>query len=108
MRKGLAGIKPEERRLDQFGEGLYSEAFTEQTYTELIGRGKASLKEGRSVILDATFTRAANREAAVNVAMEAGANIHFIECTTPEGRGLRPDRDGQDNGSLRPFTSTGL
>ncbi|NOS36040.1 MAG: AAA family ATPase [Deltaproteobacteria bacterium] len=84
VRKELAGIEPEERRLDRFEEGIYRSAFTEQTYAELIRRGRTSLQEGRSIILDATFSRAAHREAVVKVAKEAGANLHFIECTACE------------------------
>ncbi|MFQ5586280.1 MAG: AAA family ATPase, partial [Thermodesulfobacteriota bacterium] len=81
IRKALAGIPPEEQRLDGFNEGIYAGAFTEKTYRELIGRGESSLKEGRSIILDATFSRAAHRRAVVKVAKETGANIHFVECT---------------------------
>ncbi len=84
VRKELAGIEPEEHRLDRFEKGIYRSAFTEKAYAELIRRGKSSLKEGRSIILDATFSRATHREAVVKVVKEAGANLHFIECTACE------------------------
>ncbi|MFQ5328571.1 MAG: AAA family ATPase [Thermodesulfobacteriota bacterium] len=84
VRKELVGIKPEERRLDRFGEGIYTAPITERTYEELIGMGKASLHEGRSIILDATFTRAARREAVEKAAEEAGADLHLIECSARE------------------------
>jgi len=84
VRKELAGVAPGERRFEPFGRGIYREDFTEKTYGELLGRGETLLKAGRSVILDATFSRAAHREQAIKAARKRGALFHIIVCEADE------------------------
>ncbi len=84
VRKDLAGISQSEHRFEGFEEGIYSRHFTEKAYAEIIKRGLSRLKEGRSVILDATFSKADHRDAIVKAAENIGANVHIIECTTGE------------------------
>ncbi|MDP2689590.1 MAG: AAA family ATPase, partial [Deltaproteobacteria bacterium] len=80
IRKELAGIPPDERRPERFGEGIYSREFTDKTYRELLKRASALLAEGRSVILDATFSKTRFLEAASEAAREHNASFHVIEC----------------------------
>ncbi|MFQ5736360.1 MAG: AAA family ATPase [Thermodesulfobacteriota bacterium] len=80
IRKELAGIPPEEHRQERFGEGIYSAGFTEKVYRELLDRAEALMREGRSVILDATFSKARFIEAALVSARNSGAAFHVIEC----------------------------
>jgi len=84
VRKELAGVPPGERHFEPFGRGIYDEGFTEKTYGELLGRGETLLKAGRSVILDATFSRAALREQAEKAARKRGAAFHVIVCEADE------------------------
>jgi len=87
VRKELAGINPDEHRFEELGGGIYSKEFTEKTYGELIGRGVALLKAGRTCILDATFSKARFLDKAIEEARGAGtppALIHIIECTARE------------------------
>lgn len=79
-RKELAHIPASEHRFEEFGKGIYTEEWTEKTYSEMIGRAKTFLKNGVSVILDATFLEPACRQKAYESAKELGAEFHIIEC----------------------------
>jgi predicted kinase len=50
-------------------------------YGRLLSMAQEELKNGRSVILDATFSRQKWREEAVRLAQDLDANILFVECT---------------------------
>jgi hypothetical protein len=84
VRKGLAGISQSERMFEGFEEGIYSRHFTDKTYAEIIKRGMSKLKEGCSIILDATFSEADHRNAVVKAAENIGVKVHVIECTAGE------------------------
>ena len=81
VRKELAGRKPEEIEFEQFGEGIYSEHFTERTYAEFAKRAEGFLRQGRSVITDATFSKRRYLKKVMDAAASAGAAVHVIECT---------------------------
>jgi len=88
VRKTLAGISPGEKRTEPFGKGIYSKEFTERTYRTLSSRAAELLRKGRSVVLDATFSRNRFLREALSEAKRAGLSddfIHVIETTAPEG-----------------------
>ncbi len=62
IRKELAGIKPEERAKAEFGKGIYTEDMTRRVYEEMVRRAKELTKEGKRVVLDATFLKRWQRE----------------------------------------------
>lgn len=80
VRKELAGIAPEESRPEAFGEGIYSEHFTERTYARMSEKAEELLKQGRPVILDATFSKLRHMKRVMEGADRAGATVHVIEC----------------------------
>lgn len=61
VRKTLAEVALTGRTGAAYGEGLYSEEMTRRTYDALLVHAEASLKAGRSVVLDATYRRADER-----------------------------------------------
>jgi aminoglycoside phosphotransferase family enzyme/predicted kinase len=63
-----------------FGEGIYSKEATSLTYGRLLLEAQAKIESGRSVVLDATFSRKAQRREALRLAGEAGAFAIFVEC----------------------------
>ncbi|NUW39472.1 bifunctional aminoglycoside phosphotransferase/ATP-binding protein [Nonomuraea rhodomycinica] len=81
VRKELAGIAPEQPAPAPFGEGIYGEDWTERTYRELLARAEALLRHGESVVLDASWTGAAHRTAAADVARRAFADVVELRCT---------------------------
>ena len=85
VRKELAGIPPGSHAPSGYGEGIYTPEFTEKTYGEMIARARALLAEGRSVILEATFSGRDHLGRAARAAEELGADFRVVECTAPDG-----------------------
>jgi uncharacterized protein len=83
IRKELAGIPPAQRASSPYRTGLYSAAWTERTYTELLSRAGKLLARGESVILDASWTSAAQRESAAQLALAVSADIVQLRCEVP-------------------------
>ncbi|MFG3437000.1 AAA family ATPase [Nonomuraea sp. NPDC047897] len=81
VRKEIAGIAPEQPAPARFGEGIYSEDWTERTYRELLARAEVLLRHGESVILDASWTDAAHRTAAGDVARRTFSDLVELRCT---------------------------
>jgi aminoglycoside phosphotransferase family enzyme/predicted kinase len=83
-RKALAGIAPDERRYESFGEGIYSPEFSRRTYDAMFRQAEQCLQDGRSVVLDGTFRSAVERSRAIEAARRGGADAWIIECSLPE------------------------
>ncbi len=62
IRKEMAGIEPTQRVKVGFSEGIYSEDWTKRVYERMLALAEEKLKEGKKVVLDATFLRAGQRE----------------------------------------------
>ncbi|MCE5336398.1 MAG: AAA family ATPase [Desulfobacteraceae bacterium] len=69
---------------EPYGRGIYRAETRGRVYARLLALAQEELKKGRSVILDATFSRRKWREEALMLADDRDANIFFIECTSPE------------------------
>jgi predicted kinase len=83
IRKELAGITPEESAAAPYGTGIYDGATTGRTYAELLKRAEALLAQGESVILDASWTASAHREAAAALAEHTYADLVTLRCSVP-------------------------
>jgi aminoglycoside phosphotransferase family enzyme/predicted kinase len=83
LRKELAGIPAEQSASARYGEGLYTPEWTDKTYATLLGRAAALLASGESVVLDATWSDARHREAALRVAERASADLVALHCRVP-------------------------
>ena len=81
IRKELAGLPPGQRRPEPFGGGIYSDEFTARTYEELMKRATDLLKEGRSVVVDATFGKRTRLLEAKKAAQRMRALFRVVECT---------------------------
>jgi predicted kinase len=82
-RKQLAGVGPDTPLRDGAFAGHYTAEATEQVYAELLRRAEVVLRSGRPVILDASFRRAAHREAARALARRLGVPFRFGHCQAP-------------------------
>jgi aminoglycoside phosphotransferase family enzyme/predicted kinase len=102
-RKALAGLAPEARG----DASLYGDAMTERVYAALRERAAPVSASGRAAILDATFARAAHREAARAFAAKQGARALLVEVACAEAvarervaqrsqRGIDPSDAGVD------------
>ncbi|WP_405878035.1 MULTISPECIES: AAA family ATPase [unclassified Streptomyces] len=84
LRKERAGIPAEQSAAAGYGEGLYTPEWTARTYAALLDRAAALLLYGESVVLDATWSDAAQRDAALAVAERTGADLVALHCHVPE------------------------
>ncbi|MCP4115542.1 MAG: AAA family ATPase [Desulfobacteraceae bacterium] len=84
VRKELFGLKPHERGGVNFGEKIYAPSAGSLTYGKLLCLAQEEIENGKSVILDATFSRAKHREDLVRLAKDKGIKPVFIECTAAE------------------------
>jgi predicted kinase len=80
-RKKLAGVGA---FVHTAAEALYSAEMNARVYRALLDRAGESLSVGRSVILDATYQRRADRAAVVALARRAGARVAILLCEAPE------------------------
>ncbi|MCX4474924.1 AAA family ATPase [Streptomyces cellulosae] len=83
VRKELAGIPAEQSAAAGYREGIYTPEWTAKTYATLLDRARALLSAGESVVLDATWSDTAQREAAHRVAEQAGADLVALRCRVP-------------------------
>lgn len=84
LRKELFAKGPQERHIEAFGQGIYSDEFSRLTYAKALEIAAERLKEGRSVIIDASYKRRDERLRAAGTAKELDAGFFLIECTAPE------------------------
>ena len=63
-----------------FEQGLYSAYATEVTYEQLFALAQEELKKGKSVVIDATFSRRSQRIQALRIADYRQATPVFVEC----------------------------
>ncbi|ADP82581.1 AAA family ATPase [Pseudofrankia inefficax] len=87
VRKELAGLptdRPASPKLYEGGpfRGLYSPAATEAVYAELLRRAGHALARGDNVLLDASWSDAADRAAAARLAAAAHADLIELRCVT--------------------------
>ncbi|MEO8602064.1 MAG: AAA family ATPase [bacterium] len=75
-RKALAGVAPTDRP----GEALYTSARSAETYAAMYAAARDALAAGRGAILDGTFQRRIDRDAARAIAAGAGVPMLFVEC----------------------------
>ncbi|MGW1892508.1 bifunctional aminoglycoside phosphotransferase/ATP-binding protein [Streptomyces sp. NPDC002004] len=83
LRKELAGMPAEESAAAAYGEGLYTAEWTARTYAALLDRASTLLSSGESVVLDATWSDARQREAALNMAEDVSADLIALHCRVP-------------------------
>ncbi len=99
VRKTLAGIEPEERRLVGFGEDIYSKEMTGRVYNAMTDIARRMVAEGYSVILEASFSRKEQREQVLDFASRDGTRLLFVYCTADmpvlEKRLIERERSGE-------------
>jgi uncharacterized protein len=83
-RKRLAGLSPLVHAPSAFAEGLYTADHTARTYARLAELARDGLRRGRSVIVDAAFSKRAQRGALVQAAEELGLPWALVEVSCPE------------------------
>ena len=86
VRKRLAGIAPAGAgKGAEYDQGIYGGDFNRRTYQALLKSAQEELERGKSVLIDATFRRSADREEFRKLAARMGAGFRLIETRCPEG-----------------------
>jgi len=84
VRKELAGINPTESQRESVDTGIYTRDFSKKTYKMLLERAEVRLKQGYSVILDASYQHSQDRQDVKNLASDLNCQLCFILCQCPE------------------------
>ncbi len=100
LRKEMFDLDRTTRRPDPYGQGIYTNSATENTYRELFRQAGGCLQEGKSVIIDASFKKKDYRRRARDLAGKMEADFLVIECVSSEDtireRLERRSRDTQE------------
>jgi hypothetical protein len=83
VRKELFGLKAHTSRIVSYGTDIYSAEATALTYGQLLLKAQEEIKQGRSVVLDATFGSGHWRKEAARLAADSDANLCVVECIAP-------------------------
>ena len=67
-----------------YGEGPYRMEMRHRVYAQMFAKTQEELKGGRSVVLDASFSRAKWRQDAQQLAADLDTNFIVVECTCSE------------------------
>ena len=78
IRKELAGTPTAHACSDAFDTGLYAPAMSRRTYAELRQRAERLLRLGKTVIVDASFARSAERQAFLALAGELALPVRLL------------------------------
>ena len=84
LRKELLNLAPTDRHHVEFGQGIYGEDISEQTYAAAHERAAELLQSGRPVIIDASYKRARQRNDAMALARRLGVPFLLVECVCPD------------------------
>ncbi|MFA5323595.1 MAG: AAA family ATPase [Smithella sp.] len=80
LRKGLFNIVSTERRYEDFGEGIYSDDISRMVYEKAFDLAAEKIKQGKAVIIDASFKRREERLKALKTARSLGVGFYVLEC----------------------------
>ncbi|MBN1548118.1 MAG: AAA family ATPase [Syntrophaceae bacterium] len=84
IRKELLEIPVTEHRLDDFGQGIYSDDITGHVYGKALEKAASILGLGKSVIIDASYKKKEHRLAARDLAADLKADFFIVECVCPD------------------------
>jgi len=84
LRKEMSNLSPTDRCYEPFGKGIYNEEMSEATYAKAHELALKTLREGRTVILDASYRKRSDRLKAGETARAADADFIIVECVCPE------------------------
>lgn len=84
VRKNMAGLNPTVKQRQSVDAGIYTREFSQKTYAALLAKAEECLQQGDSVILDASYQYAKDRQAARTLARGLNSQVYFILCQCSE------------------------
>jgi predicted kinase len=94
--------------VEAFNAGAYRPVLRDRVYARLFNLAQDEIKKGRSVVLDATFSKAKWRESALLLADDLKAGMVFVECacqhqTIRQRLARRKSQAGESDARLMHF-----
>lgn len=89
IRKEIVGLDPRTHAPAHYGSGIYTPEHTRATYAAVLERAERLLALGESVVLDGTWTRAADRERAAQLAARTHTDLVELRCEIDEATARR-------------------
>jgi predicted kinase len=89
VRKRLAAVPADQHVYSNYGRDIYSDRFSKITYDTMLAEAESLLRDGRGVILDATFKAVADRQLALALAGRRRVPVLFVECVVSEDEAIR-------------------
>ncbi len=83
-RKHLHGVRPDQQCHEPAFQGMYSPEQSARVYEKMMSDASFVLGSGRSVIVEASFSKRQSRALFAQLAAAFDAELHFIECRAPE------------------------
>jgi hypothetical protein len=80
IRKDVTGTPHMSHGTHDVGGGIYAAEPTRRTYDEMLGRARVLLRHGESVILDASWMDAGERDRAASLARETSSELVAVRC----------------------------
>lgn len=84
LRKELFNIQPTERQYENFGSGIYTDEISSLVYAKALEWAEQSIKNGKAVMIDASFKRHDQRQKAFNLAKNLHVPFYILECVCPD------------------------
>lgn len=104
IRKEITNTPIETHCFQSYGKGIYTREVSAKTYQELYQRTENFLKQGKSCIIDATFSWEKSRAEAKQIADKNNARFYIINCTCPEKLVMRRMKKREKEFSLSDAT----
>ena len=84
VRKELAGVDPTSTHHELVESGIYTKEFSIKTYATLLERAAARIRQEDSVVLDASYQYAKDRQDIRDLVKRLGCPVYFIFCQCSE------------------------
>ena len=84
LRKEIAGIKKGRHAYSSFGEGIYTPELTHQIYCVMLDKALEHTRQGKKVVVDATYLKANQRKNFYDTCIAKGLNPFFINYFASE------------------------
>jgi hypothetical protein len=84
IRKEITNTPVEMHRFEGYGKGIYTSEVSKMTYEEMFKRAENYLNQGKTCIIDATFSWQSSRNVAKDIAEKTKASFYMINCVCPE------------------------
>jgi predicted kinase len=84
VRKRISGIPKYERKFEGYSAGIYSSDVTEKTYSEIFDSAEDVIENGKSVIIDASFSKKKWRDRLIERITKMNSSLYFIQTEAPK------------------------